>query len=108
MDTDGSAITEAWLAGALVREAPEAIIVTGPDGIIRLWNHGAERVFGHAAADAIGASLDIIIPEKLRAPHWEGFDKTMATGITRYGETLLKVPALHADGRRLSIEFSVA
>lgn len=96
------------LAAAVVREAPEAIVVAGPDGMIQLWNGGAERVFGYTAAEATGASLDLIIPEKLRARHWEGYDKTMATGQTRYGDQLLKVPATHKDGRRMSIEFSVA
>lgn len=96
------------LAAAVVRETPEAIVVAGPDGMIRLWNAGAERVFGYTEAEATGAGLDLIIPEKLRARHWEGYDKTMATGQTKYGDTLLKVPATHKDGRRLSIEFSVA
>ena len=100
--------TDAWLAQATVREAPEAIVVTDPEGIIRLWNHGAERVFGHSVAEAVGESLDLIIPEKLRKRHWAGYRQTMATGRTRYGDTLLSVPATHRDGRRLSIEFSVA
>jgi PAS domain S-box-containing protein len=73
-----------------------------------LWNGGAERVFGYPAAEAVGQSLDLIIPEKQRARHWAGYNKTMATGKTKYGDTLLKVPATHRDGRRLSIEFSVA
>ena len=84
---------DAWLAQATVREAPEAIVVTDPGGIIRLWNHGAERVFGHSAAQAVGESLDLIIPEKLRERHWAGYQQTMATGCTRYGNTLLSVPA---------------
>lgn len=100
---------QAWLAQALVRAAAEAMVVTDPDGIIRLWNGGAERVFGYQAGEAVGQSLDLIIPEKQRERHWAGYDKTMATGHTRYGgEDLLKVPAMHRDGRRLSIEFSVA
>jgi PAS domain S-box-containing protein len=99
---------DAWLAQATVREAPEAIVVTDPEGIIRLWNHGAERVFGHSAAQAVGESLDLIIPEKLRQRHWAGYQQTMVTGYTRYGNTLLSVPASHRDGRGLSIEFSVA
>jgi PAS domain S-box-containing protein len=103
-----AAETDAWLAQALVRQAPEAIVVTDPEGIIRVWNGGAERVFGYPAAEAVGRSLDLIIPEKLRDRHWAGYRKTMATGCTRYGDTLLKVPATHRDGRRLSIEFSVA
>jgi PAS domain S-box-containing protein len=86
----------------------EAIVVTGTDGTIRLWNKGAERVFGYLAAQAIGSSLDLIIPEKLREAHWTGYRKVMETGETRYGDSLLKVPATHRDGRRMSIEFSVA
>ena len=97
-----------WLAQAVVREAPEAIVVSDPNGVIALWNAGAERVFGYSAAEALGESLDLIIPEKQRSRHWAGYDKTMATGETKYGDTLLKVPAIHRDGRRLSIEFSVA
>ena len=100
--------TQAWLARAVVNEAAEAIVVTDPDGIIRLWNNGAERVFGYSAADAVGQNLDLIIPEKLRERHWKGYRQTMATGHTRYGDQLLSVPAAHRDGRRLSIEFSVA
>jgi PAS domain S-box-containing protein len=100
--------TQAWLARAVVNEAAEAIVVTDPDGIIRLWNNGAERVFGYSAAEAVGQNLDLIIPEKLRERHWKGYRQTMATGHTRYGDQLLSVPAAHRDGRRLSIEFSVA
>lgn len=98
-----------WLAQAVVREAPEAIVVCDPSGTIVLWNGGAERIFGYAAAEALGENLDLIIPEKQRARHWAGYEKTMATGVTKYGDAeLLKVPATHRDGRRLSIEFSVA
>ena len=100
--------TAAWLAHAVVTESAEAIVVTEPDGIIPLWNNGAARVFGYSAAEAAGQSLDLIIPEKLRERHWKGYRQTMATGITRYGDKLLSVPATHQDGRRLSIEFSVA
>lgn len=99
---------DAALALAVVRETAEAIVVCDPEGTIRLWNGGAERIFGYPAADALGQNLDLIIPEKLRNRHWDGYRKTMATGITKYGDTLLKVPALHSDGRRMSIEFSVA
>jgi PAS domain S-box-containing protein len=97
-----------WLAQAVVREAPEAIVVCDPSGTIVLWNGGAERIFGYLASEALGENLDLIIPEKQRARHWAGYEKTMATGETKYGDALLKVPASHRDGRRLSIEFSVA
>ncbi len=101
-------VTAAWLAQAVVTEAAEAIVVADPAGDILLWNEGAERLFGHPASDAIGKNLDLIIPEKLRQRHATGYEQTMATGYTRYGDKLLSVPAIHRDGHRLSIEFSVA
>jgi PAS domain S-box-containing protein len=106
-DSTGT-MSEAWLAHAVVTESAEAIVVSDPDGIIRLWNGGATRMFGHSADEAVGRDLDLIIPEKLRARHSKGYEQTMATGYTRYGDSLLAVPALHRDGHRLSIEFSVA
>ena len=71
------------------------------------WNAAAVRMFGHPEPDAIGASLDIIIPEKLRERHWDGYRQTMASGKTKYGERMLAVPALRADGTRISVEFTV-
>lgn len=87
---------------------PDAVLVADRDGVIRFWNAGAERVFGIAASDALGKSLDLIIPERQRARHWEGYRKVVASGVTQYGERLLAVPALRADGKRISVEFSVA
>jgi PAS domain S-box-containing protein len=101
-------MSEAWLAHAVVTESAEAIVVSDPDGIIRLWNGGATRMFGYSADEAVGRDLDLIIPEKLRDRHSKGYEQTMATGYTRYGDSLLAVPAIHRDGHRLSIEFSVA
>ena len=92
----------------LVAGAGDAIIVSGADGLIALWNPAAERIFGFTPSDALGQSLDLIIPQRQRQRHWEGFDKTMATGITKYGADVLRVPALHKDGRSLSIAFTVA
>jgi PAS domain S-box-containing protein len=109
--TEGASVTgvtEEWLATAVVKESTEAIVVTDPGGIIRLWNEGATRMFGYPVEEAMGQNLDIIIPEKLRDRHWKGYFQTMATGYTRYGDKLLSVPASHRDGQRLSIEFSVA
>lgn len=95
-------------AATLAREAPDAIIYADPQGIIRFWNHGAERVFGFAEAEALGQSLDIIVPERLRARHWAGYAATMRSGSTRYGAgEILAVPAMHKDGRRISIEFTI-
>ena len=92
---------------ALVEGCPDAIVVADRKGAIRFWNAGAEATFGHAAAEVLGKSLDVIIPEQLRKRHWAGYDAVMSSGVTRYGTDLLKVPALHRDGRRLSIEFRV-
>lgn len=91
----------------IIANAPDAILFTDREGIIQLWNNGAERIFGFTAEQAIGQSLDLIIPEKLKARHWEGYHKTMATGVTRYGTELLAVPAVHRDGSTLSVEFSI-
>jgi PAS domain S-box-containing protein len=97
-----------WLAQAVVAATPEALVVCDASGTIRLWNNGAQRVFGYSPSEAMGQNLDIIIPAKLRKRHWDGYHQTMATGQTRYGDQLLSVPATHRDGHRLSIEFSVA
>jgi len=95
------------LCEQILSQAPDAIMYADREGIIQLWNHGAERIFGFSTKEALGKSLDLIIPEKLRERHWEGYHKTMATGITRYGTDLLAVPALHQDGSRISTEFSI-
>lgn len=96
------------LADALVHHAPDAIVYSDKDGLIQFWNAGAERMFGFTAAEAQGQSLDIIIPERQRPRHWEGYDRVMATGESRYGHgDLLSVPALHKDGRRISVEFTI-
>lgn len=92
----------------LVRETADAIIYADAEGSIRFWNKGAERIFGFAENEAVGKSLDIIIPENLRKRHWEGYDATMRSGKTRYGAgDVLAVPALRKDGSRISIEFTV-
>jgi PAS domain S-box-containing protein len=95
-------------AEALLSASADAIVATDCDGTIRLWNPGAERIFGHLADEVTGRSLDVIIPERLRARHWEGFRKTIQTGESRYGEgDLLSVPSLRKDGERISVEFTI-
>jgi PAS domain S-box-containing protein len=92
----------------LVTNAADAIVYADDLGLIRLWNAGAERIFGYPEADAVGKSLDIIIPENQRARHWAGFGQTLVTGVTRYGaDSLLSVPAIRKDGSRLSVEFTI-
>ena len=96
------------IAEAVLLTPSDAIIAADRDGIIRFWNPGAERIFGHASGAAIGHSLDIIIPERLRQRHWDGFRHTMETGHSRYGQgDLLSVPALRKDGATISVEFTV-
>ena len=92
----------------LVAAIGDAVIASDAQGTIVLWNGGAERMFGHSEAEALGQPLDIIIPDRLRRRHQEGYDKSMATGTTRYGNDLLRVPATHKDGRAMSIAFTVA
>lgn len=92
----------------LVAAIGDAIVIANPQGAITLWNPAAERLFGYTASEALGQSLDLIIPERLRPRHWQGYDKTMATGTTRYGSELLKVPAVGKDGKAMSIAFTVA
>lgn len=96
-----------WLCRQIVDEARDAIIFADRDGRIELWNSGAEAIFGYSAEEAAGRSLDLIIPEKQRKRHWEGYHKVMATGSTRYGKTLLAVPAIRKDGTRISVEFTI-
>lgn len=100
--------SESDLYRAIVESTPDAVIYADREGVIRLWNGGAEAVFGYNAEEVIGRSLDVIIPEGLRARHWDGFHRVMATAVTRYGRELLAVPAIRKDGTRISLEFSVA
>lgn len=92
----------------LVGAIGDAVCVCDTEGRITYWNAAAERIFGFAAAEAVGRSLDIIIPERLRKRHWDGFHNSMATGVTRYGTTILSVPAVDKAGRTLSVGFTVA
>ncbi len=92
----------------LFRVLGDAVIVADPDGRIVAWNPAATRIFGFSEAEALGRSLTLITPERLRHRHDAGFEKSMQTGTTRYGAQLLKVPATHKDGHTLSIAFTVA
>lgn len=92
----------------LIATAGDAVVVSDADGAIVVWNAAAERIFGFSEAEALGRSLDLITPERHRRRHWDGYAKSMATGETRYGDgELLRVPALHKDGKPLSIAFTV-
>jgi PAS domain S-box-containing protein len=96
-----------WLCRRIVENSPMAILFADREGKIRLWNSGAETVFGYTAKEALGQSLDLIVPERQRQRHWEGWDNVMASGVTKYGRDPLAVPAMRKDGSRISIEFNV-
>ncbi len=93
---------------ALVAAVGDAVMVCDANGLITLWNPAAERLFGYSEAEALGQSLDIIIPQRQQQRHWDGYHQTMKSGVTKYGHDLLKVPALRKDGQTLSIAFTVA
>lgn len=96
------------LAAAVLSTNSDAIIAADKEGIIRFWNPGAERIFGYASHAAIGRSLDIIIPERLRKRHWDGYHAVIASGESRYGQgDILAVPGIKKDGAGVSIEFTI-
>lgn len=103
MQPDIENFTERLLAGM-----SEAIIYADADGVIRHWNHGAVRIFGFTANEALGQKLDLIVPPGLRERHWQGYHATMRTGQSKYEEGhLLSVPAIRNDGTRISVEFTI-
>ena len=93
---------------ALVAAVGDGVMVCDAEGAIVLWNPACERMFGHSEAEVMGKTMDMIIPERLRGRHWDGYHKTMATGVTKYGHDVLRVPAVDKQGRTLSIAFTVA
>jgi PAS domain S-box-containing protein len=96
-----------WLYQRIVEDNPIAILFADRDGKIRFWNAGAEAMFGYTAEEALGQSLDLIVPERQRARHWEGWARVMASGVTKYGREALAVPSTRKDGSRISIEFNI-
>ena len=98
---------EAVIATAIL-SGPDAVIAADRNGLITLWNMGAERIFGFTAQQAVGESLDLIIPKRLRARHWTGWHHVMETGKSRYcAGDLLAVPAVRQDGTTISVEFTI-
>ena len=91
---------------AIVEQAPDAIIFADRDGAIQVWNHGAETVFGYAAAEVLGKSLNVIIPERLRNAHWEGFQRAIDTGQTKHGNRVLTTRSVHKKGAKLYVDLS--
>ena len=91
----------------IIENSQDAILFANREGIIDLWNSGAEAIFGYTKEEVQGKSLDLIVPEKLRQRHWDGYQKVMKTGKTRYGKELLKVSAIRKDGTSISVEFTI-
>ncbi|HEY2863547.1 MAG TPA: PAS domain S-box protein [Casimicrobiaceae bacterium] len=98
--------TPPGLAAAIVDQAPDAVIFADRDGSIRVWNRGAERIFGYSAAEALGASLDLIVPERFRRAHWEGFRRAIETGATKYADRVLTTRSARRDGSKLYVDLS--
>lgn len=103
---DPAAPATAGWAEAIVAEAPEAVVAVDRNGVIRLWNRGAEILFGYTAAEALGQGLDLIVPERFRAAHWSAFDRALESGRTSGGDRVRTTRSLHKDGRRLYVELS--
>ena len=99
--------TQEWLASSIVNLSSDAIMFSDREGIIRLWNSGAEKMFGFTADEALGQSLDLIIPENLRGRHWDGYYSVMESGTSRYSSEMLSAPALQKSGTRISTKFSM-
>ncbi len=104
--SDALASPDSLLCEAIVTQAWEAVIFADVDGIIRIWNHGAESVFGFSAAEALGNSLDLIIPERFRRAHWAGFQQAIDSGHTQHGREVRTTRGVHKDGRKLYVDLS--
>lgn len=92
------------LTAAVIEYAPDAIVVSDLDGVITVWNAAATALFGFSADEALGANLDLIIPERFRAAHWAGFKRAIESGRTKYLGRVMTTRATHADGRKLYID----
>lgn len=103
---DASGNVELHLFQSLVEQAPDALIFADREGAIRIWNRGAEKLFGHCAADVLGGSLDLIIPERLRRAHWEGFRRAIDSGRAKYADRVLTTRSMHKNGNKLYLDLS--
>lgn len=97
---------DATLAKSIVDQATDAIIFADRDGLVRIWNAGAERIFGHKAEDVIGGTLDIIIPERMVDAHNRGFNHAISTGEMKYVNKVLTTRSMHKDGSRIYVDMS--
>ncbi|WP_137285735.1 PAS domain-containing protein [Halorussus salinisoli] len=107
--TDGLSADRQWLCERIVEQAGEAVMFADADGVIRLWNEAAEEIFGYSRTEAVGETLDVIVPEKFRDAHWRGYDEALDAGETSSPPVArAQVPALHKNGERIEIETSGA
>jgi len=91
---------------AMFDQVPVSLIVADREGRIVAWNRASESLFGFAAAEVMGKSLDVIIPEHLRESHWQGYDRSLASGETKYAGKVMTTRAVRKDGERLYVDFS--
>lgn len=91
---------------AIVEQAADAIIFADRSGAIRVWNSGAETVFGYSSVEMQGCNLDVIIPERLRSAHWQGFHRAIDTGQTKYGNRVITTRSAHKNGSKLYVDMS--
>lgn len=103
-----SLVDDPQVLRSLVDGLPEALVVADPQGVIRYWNGAAERLFGHGAEEALGASLDLLVPERFKGAHDAGFARAVASGQLRVGGRVMRTRANHKDGRKLYVDFSFA
>src|SRR5687767_6144062 len=108
MESSKDPDSAAALSELLVEQAPDAVIFADAHGVIRTWNARAEQIFGYPASEALGQSLDILIPERLRAAHWRGFEAALNTRSTKYAGRVLTTRSMHKDGRTLYVDLSFA
>ena len=101
-----SGLSEPALFASMVEQIPDAVVFADCEGLIRVWNHGAELVFGFTAGEVLGRSLDVIIPERLRAAHWQGFRRAIDDGRTHAANRVRTTRSLHKDGRKLYVDLS--
>ncbi|MFZ2628824.1 MAG: PAS domain S-box protein [Rugosibacter sp.] len=107
MQSTGKTEDEAFnLFQAIIEQAPDAMIYADKNGTIRVWNRGAEAIFGYAAEEAIGKNLDVIIPERFRRAHWDGFNKAIAAGQTRHSGKAMTTRSVHKNGNKLYVDMS--
>jgi len=100
--------TPSKLADAILDQVADALICTNPTGAVIRWNRACTTLFGYSAQEALGQSIELIIPEHLRAAHWSGFDAAMSKGTLKLQGRPTLTRALHKSGRRLYVEMTFA